>query len=573
MNYLICFLFSLIFVANLNSQTADEFLSKAQTSYFLEKFDEADDYIEKAIKLDNKNSLIFYYKALVLIKKSDTTNAISNLNMAIKLDPNYHEAYLKRGILLYYNNKNSIAFTDFEKSISLNPNHHEAFFYKGLVLYNTKSFKKALASFDSCIAKNSSFSDAYYYKGLVYKSMKEYDLSIECLNKAIRENNQDTLYYASRADIYKIKNDTNLYENDMENLRALKEEIANQLNSQGIQLKNKGKNKEAAELYNKAIAIYPSLCHPYNNLAIIKEDEANYNKALEYYDIAISINPSYALAYDNKGVLLNKLKRFREAIVCLDSALKYDKQNANYYVERSYSKLNINDYLGTIDDCKKALALNPNHEIACNNMGYAYSMLGDEENALKYYNLSLKIKPDYDLAIANKNNLLFKRGNKTVTLEMINQKIISDSTDAYLYQVRGEYKFDQSDYEGAIEDYLKCLKLDSNNIRVYQSIAVAYINLSKNDEVLLYLNKAINLKPNNIEALSLRGFFYETIQKLDKALEDYIKVLEIAPQRVQIKIQIAFVYLQKGDYKKACEEIKDVTINNRLVEEIRRYCK
>ncbi len=64
--------------------------------------------------------------------------------------------------------------------------------------------------------------------------------------------------------------------------------------------------------------------------------------------------------------------------------------------------INNKMYIEGIRIYKKVLKTNPNHVIANNNIGYAYGCINDFDNAIKYCRISVKLDPNFQLA---KNNL------------------------------------------------------------------------------------------------------------------------------------------------------------------------
>ena len=64
----------------------------------------------------------------------------------------------------------------------------------------------------------------------------------------------------------------------------------------------------------------------------------------------------------------------------------------------------------------RALALNPENEIAWINKGTAFSRLGRMSDALKCYNSAIKVNPAYEVAWNNKGNALARLGKSDLAL-------------------------------------------------------------------------------------------------------------------------------------------------------------
>ncbi|MCL4876614.1 MAG: tetratricopeptide repeat protein [Anaerolineae bacterium] len=75
---------------------------------------------------------------------------------------------------------------------------------------------------------------------------------------------------------------------------------------------------------------------------------------------------------------------------------------------RGRAKFLSDNYQGAIADCNEAIHLNPQYTDAYTGRGYAWENLGDYEKALADYEAALRIKPDYELARKNRDDLLKK---------------------------------------------------------------------------------------------------------------------------------------------------------------------
>jgi tetratricopeptide (TPR) repeat protein len=93
--------------------------------------------------------------------------------------------------------------------------------------------------------------------------------------------------------------------------------------TQGLILTEMGRSAEAMAVFSKLIEDYPELPEPYNNLAVLYEQQKQYDKARTALEMAIRVHPGYATAYDNLGDLYARLARRAYAqAVQLDPSLR-----------------------------------------------------------------------------------------------------------------------------------------------------------------------------------------------------------------------------------------------------------
>lgn len=73
------------------------------------------------------------------------------------------------------------------------------------------------------------------------------------------------------------------------------------LTSQALELNRQFKNKEAIELYDRAIALNPAVAQVYFNRGVAKGQILDFEGSIKDYNKAIELNPEYREAYSNRG--------------------------------------------------------------------------------------------------------------------------------------------------------------------------------------------------------------------------------------------------------------------------------
>lgn len=72
-------------------------------------------------------------------------------------------------------------------------------------------------------------------------------------------------------------------------------------NRMGMCLQQKGKLKDAAKAYKRAVKLDPQYAAAWNNLGTLNHAQRNYKAAVKNYDKSIAANPQLALAHKNRG--------------------------------------------------------------------------------------------------------------------------------------------------------------------------------------------------------------------------------------------------------------------------------
>ena len=162
----------------------------------------------------------------------------------------------------------------------------------------------------------------------------------------------------------------------------------------------KGKLDEAISDANKAVELAPRNAMAHNNRAYAYELAGSLTKAKQDYQIACELK--YQPACDTVAVfkraltgdtqkevkeLLNrsfqkfKEKDWRGVESMSTKAISLDPGNAMAYVNRSGARAELGLLSTALDDCNRAIQLNPGLGIAHNNCGYTYELLGQTKQA------------------------------------------------------------------------------------------------------------------------------------------------------------------------------------------------
>jgi len=99
-----------------------------------EKYKEALQDYNKAIKINNEDADAYYNRGYVLIKLGKYNRAVKDLDRAMTLEPQFAAAYHVQGIAFFYKKKYHEAVRDYSKAIELEPDNVK-FYYSRLSAY------------------------------------------------------------------------------------------------------------------------------------------------------------------------------------------------------------------------------------------------------------------------------------------------------------------------------------------------------------------------------------------------------------------------------------------------------
>ncbi len=221
-----------------------------------------------------------------------------------------------------------------------------------------------------------------------------------------------------------------------------------------------GKNKAAIAKYSRALNLNPDLEGVYNNRGAAKSELGDYIGAIEDYNKAIQLSPSDTKVYYNRGRVKGLIGESK-----VDQGVLIDA--------RHYYQMAIDDYTEVINQ-------DPKYSIAYNNRGWTKCLFGQLET---------------------------EQGNTTAA-QSLYQEAISDSDEALrlkpkdvkfqsaFFHTRGVAKAGLGDYNGAIEDFSECIRLNPKKALYYHDRGKAKEALNQHEAAKADFAKAKELDPD-----------------------------------------------------------------------------
>ncbi len=183
--------------------------------------------------------------------------------------------------------------------------------------------------------------------------------------------------------------------------RGLAETLA-----KAIALHRNGKIALAEPHYLRLLQSKPDHFDALHMLGVIRHQQGRNPEALELIEQALAVRPASIWALCNRGVVLQDLRRHQEALQCFDRVLARDPADFEALNNRGNSLRELGRNSEALASYQRALARDPDSVEALNNRGNALQDLKRPADALASYDQALAIKPDYAEALNNRGNAL-----------------------------------------------------------------------------------------------------------------------------------------------------------------------
>ncbi len=185
-----------------------EALMKLAELYFLvRQYQLGIDYVNKALKVDERLAKAYYIKGSIYRESGDTAKAISSLETAIEQDNQYVDAFYDIGIL-YAAKKNPLAMEYYNNALRINPTGHDILYARAKLLQDLGKTDEAIKEYQNILAKNTNCDNCDYNLGAIYLEIKKDNKkALEHFTKAITTNPNYPEAYFARGYTYSQLND------------------------------------------------------------------------------------------------------------------------------------------------------------------------------------------------------------------------------------------------------------------------------------------------------------------------------------------------------------------------------
>jgi tetratricopeptide (TPR) repeat protein len=168
---------------------------------------------------------------------------------------------------------------------------------------------------------------------------------------------------------------------------------------------------EARVRYEEALPIYRAMgarlgeANCIRSLGDISNEEEKITEAIDLYEQARSIFVSLGLPGRVAGVLndlanlYDQQMNYPQAIRYYTEAIQSESKNALYYRNRACIYLKLRDFEHARPDIETAQRIQPDHPYLFLRFGDLYFLQGDYTEAIRWFNLSLQIKPELNIAL------------------------------------------------------------------------------------------------------------------------------------------------------------------------------
>jgi tetratricopeptide (TPR) repeat protein len=256
-------------------------------------------------------------------------------------------------------------------------------------------------------------------------------------------------------------------------------------------------------------------------------------------------DPEYDEIYIQKAAILSKNNKHKEAILQLETALKYTDDVVDVHHLLGMENLFVENFSEAKKHFTKCLKVNPDDYSALYNVIYCYEINDEYKDAINFVKNFIDNNPYnefawHQLGLLHKSNKQFNQAVRAFDYAILIDEYF---TGAYFEKARTLQ--DLGEYNEAIKNYFKILKLDDPSAVVYMHIATCYKEINKPKIAIKYFLEAVNEDPlldygwlMATELLIAEGDYEKALFYIKKALDTEEENIDYLNRLAEINIQL-----------------------------------
>lgn len=317
----------------------------------------------------------------------------------------------------------------------------------------------------------------------------------------------------------------------------------------------KENSEEQADLFRKAVAIYPDFVEAHYNLGLIYGAQNKQKEAAREFETVRGLNPGFEGIYQVLALTYRELGLNDDAIAALQEGLKRQPKNLQLLRALVYLQVHGQDDLSAIPTFQAILGVDPKDEDAWLNLGILYQKHNRLDEAARSYRAALELNPA-DFAAHHNLALVLMRQQKAdeaaAELEVAdrlspgNVEVLERLGDAYAFQERNEK---------AADAYQAAVAKAPDRAVLLSKLAFTLAKLNRVPEAIAVLERSVKLDPSNADAYYLLGDLYSELEKYDQSVEAYNNSVKLDPKRKEVRYNLGTLYAEQKQYKEARSEL------------------
>ena len=428
--------------------------------------------------------------------------AKTEIDEILKAEPNNAVGHVLLGEYQFVSGK----YDEAEKTLSTAPAVDSAFpqvhFFLGNIAMQKGQADQAMFHYQKSLAVNGKYVPARVALAEIFLNKGKIADSKEEIRKALEVKSDFVPARLVKATLDNANKDFSGAEQELTNLAKEQPDNALVYRQMALYYDSRGRAADAEKNFIKAVELKPDSPELLRDLILFYARGKQNDKAIQRIN-AIPENKKQAVHYELLGLVYSQSGKDQEAEVAYQKALEKDpnRSSSGLYLFATYMKTGrVDDGLKTLDGM---IQKNPSNFSMIAAKGQIFESQGKIREAKDIYSQALKINPDFDLAANNLAYILAEEGSDLQTALRYAQTARQKSPEnpsiadtlGWIYYKMGNHLLARSQLEFAVS------KQPDNAVYQYH-LGMIYKANKQMSDALAALSKAVN-SPNAFKEKSL----------------------------------------------------------------------
>ncbi len=235
---------------------------------------------------------------------------------------------------------------------------------------------------------------------------------------------------------------------------------------------------------------------------------------------------------------------------------------AKFHTQKGIDALEVKkgkvDFAGAIKHFTLATDAYPKSSTVWFNLGLAYQQMGDDENAVKYYNAALQIEPAYARPVINKAAIYANKLEYNRAIDVCEKFLEENTKDkAVLSAVAGFY-LKKLDFLKAIESVRKILIQEPANVDALKNLGMIYLLKKDLGLATMVTTNSYTLNPNDAGISNNRGVIFHAQGDDSLAMFYYSSAIGSDQANKAANFNVGSMAMSYGDAERAFQHFSVV---------------
>ncbi|MFC1652154.1 tetratricopeptide repeat protein [Planctomycetota bacterium] len=230
-----------------------------------------------------------------------------------------------------------------------------------------------------------------------------------------------------------------------------------------------------------------------------------------------------------------------------------DRRSVWGYLAAAALSLHQNRLDQAVEDLGHVYRRQPGNTLALYALGYCHEQLGQDEQAVQFYQDCLKFKNHLELPSQRLAAIYLKNGRYDKVIEQYHLLKTAYPENLSLMLVLGHAYVATGQYAQAVDTFSKAILMHPDSLSFDDYDLNRLIQDNDFDGALAHIDGMIDLYPGKVDLLVKRGDVLQLLGATEDALTEYRQALDLCPDFMDAAIKLGSLHLRNGAFSEACK--------------------